>query len=86
MIFGSDRKKPAGFSGKSPCLKRIRWKYALFCLGNDKNNVIANEVLTYFRAYAASLKYTQHVLGLYNNYCIIFNYSLFNYIFIFEHI
>ena len=23
-------------------------KYTLFCLGNDKNSVIANEVLTYF--------------------------------------
>ena len=36
------------FGGKRPCLKKIRWKYALFCLGNDKSNVIADKVLTYF--------------------------------------
>ena len=51
MISGSDRKKPDWvplFGRKRPCVKRIRWKYALFCLDNDKNNAIADKVLIYF--------------------------------------
>ena len=47
MIFGSDRKK---------CLKRIRgydtggrqMEVDALLIGNDKNNVIANKVLSYF--------------------------------------
>ena len=41
-------KKKLLFGGKRPCLKKIRWRYALVCLGDDKNNVIADKVLTYF--------------------------------------
>ena len=43
-------------------MKRIRRKHAFFCLGNDKNNVFANKVLTY--VYAPSLKYTPHISEL----------------------
>ena len=46
MIFRSDKK----YTSWIPriCLKRIRGKYALFSLGNNKNNVIADKVSTYF--------------------------------------
>ena len=47
LIFGKDRKKNSWIlllGGKRPFLKRMRWKYPLIWLGNDKKNVTANKV------------------------------------------
>ena len=67
MIFTSDRRKRMN-SAIQPnmVMKEGRKKVEVdtLLLGNDKNKVIDNKVLSYFKCLSSSLKYMLHISGL----------------------